>query len=1165
MNTTQFLQYLDWLGVELYADNDRLRYSAPKGAISPKLLKELSSRKWELLSTLKNVGWASTPARPIERVARSGKLPLSYSQKRVWFFDQLVPGSPSYNIAGAVNVTGPLDVAVLEKTLNEIVRRHETLRTTFVAVDAQPYQVITPDLSLHLRRHDLTRLPRGEQRREADRLAAAQARAPFDLEQGPLVRAGLVVLGEQEHVLLVTLHHIISDGWSMGVLIREVAALYEAFSKGGPARTLPEPGIQFADYAVWQMQQLEAGLLDRQLPYWKQQLAEVPAMLELPTDHPRPTAKKFLGASLPVVLSESLTASLKELGKRESATLYMILLAGFNAMLSRYSRQEDIVVGTPIANRNLLAVEGLIGYFANTLPMRTNLSGDPSVSELIRRVREVALGAFAHQDVPFEKLVSELQPERQLSQTPLFQVMLVMQNGPAPVMEFCGLRLTPAQLDTGTSKCDLTLCLQASGNKIDGTLEYDSEIFDGVTIRRMIQHFENILAEMAASPDKRLSEIDVLSDAERRLVVETCNDTGKIFDGALTLAEMFERQVEKTPGALAVAFEHHRLTYRELNAQANHLARGLRVLGVRPESLVGVYLERGQQTAVAVLAVLKAGGAYVPLDPAYPRQRVMETINNAGIKVLVTQQSLAEQLPPHAAEVVCMDELADAASLETSDNLKSGVLPDNLAYVIYTSGSTGEPKGIALPHRALVNLIEWHLSHLLNGVRTLQFASLSFDASFHEMFAAWSSGGSLFVASNEDRIDSTELARLISREGIEKVILPVVVLQQLAEHACFQPGACSTLKEVMATGEQLQITVPIITFFKSVKGCALHNHYGPSETHVVTAHLMEDNPDSWPSRPAIGRPIANTQLYILDQNLSPVPVGIPGEVYIGGVALARGYLGQPGLTAERFVPDTFANPSGARLYKTGDLARRLPGGEIEFIARLDSQVKIRGFRVEPGEIEAVLGRHPQVREAAVMVREDVPGNKELVGYVVAGQHCAPAVTDLRCFLREQLAEYMIPSAFVLLEALPLTINGKVDRRALPPPNRLRPEMEAAFVAPRTPVETVVAQVWSQVIGVEKVGLFDNFFTLGGHSLLASQAILRLREIFHVELALASLFEAPTVDGLVKLLARLWEGREIVEEIAWTFLQIETLSDEDVQVMLANQRQQAAQNRGQMTV
>ena len=1090
--------------------------------------------------------------RPAPRIVprpRGTEAPLAFAQQRLWFLDQLGPGSATYNVIAAVRLLGPLNVAALEKAFNEVIRRHETLRTKFTSVGGRPVQVVLPPPVNVVAREDLRELGEAERLQECMRLTAAEIGKPFDLGEGHLLRATLIRLAEQEHGLLLVMHHIISDGWSMGVFVREMMALYHAFSTGLPSPLADLP-VQYSDYVYWQNEWLEGEVLEGQLSYWKRQLQGAPPVIDLPTDRPRPPVQTFNGARSSTVFSTTLTESLKLMGRREGASLFMILLAAFKVLLYRYSGQTDIVIGTPIANRNRGEIEGLIGFFTNTLVMRTDLSGNPSFRDVLSRVREVALGAYAHQDLPFERLVEELKPERQMNRQPLFQVMFTFQNTPTPTVEASDLTLSPLSADVHTAKFDLTLTMDESDGFINGSFEYNTDLYDALTISGMLDHFHSILNEAAANPDCGILDLPILSDEERDLLLIKWNATAKLYTPERTVHELFEMQVGATPNATAAIHGQRQVSYADLNSQANQLARYLQKQGVGPETRVGICIERSVEMLVAVLGVLKAGGAYVPLDPAYPRDRLAFMLEDSQAALLLTQSSLFNSLPGDGPPALCLDEGWETISKERTDSTDTPVDPENLCYVIYTSGSTGRPKGVAMNHGSLVNLIQWQHSDfgLKLAPKTLQFSSLSFDASFNEMFSTWRAGGVLVLIPDEDRRDPATLLRLLHENEIERILPPYAALQQLAEmggDSLYQ----TNLREILSNAEQLQIGPAIMRMVSELKDCTLYNEYGPSETHVITAYTLQGSPYEWPPLPPIGRPVANTQLYLLDSQMNPVPVGVFGELYAGGVSLARGYLNRPDLTAERFLPDPCGAQAGARLYKTGDLARYLRDGNIEYRGRLDQQVKIRGFRIELGEIESVLAQHPAIRDAAVIAREDEPGQKRLVAYLVAGQETGTTTSDLRNFLSQRLPDYMIPSAFVQLEALPLSPSGKIDRRALPVPV-IRPELNAGFLAPATAAEEVVADIWAQILKLKVIGVKDNFFELGGHSLLVTQVVSRLRDAFQVELPIRTLFENPTVQGLLEAIANVWGGTDIVEEIARTVKGIEELSPDQVKNMLA---------------
>jgi amino acid adenylation domain-containing protein len=1065
------------------------------------------------------------------------RAPLSYAQQRLWFLDQLEGGrSALYNIPMTLRLVGELDAAALGRAFAEVVRRHEALRTTFeVGAAGRPEQVVRRFAGFRLEVRDLSALGREEAERQAGEEARREAARPFDLREGPLARATLLRLGAGEHVLCVALHHIVSDGWSTGVLVRELAALYGAYVRGGES-PLAELPVQYADYARRQREWLEGEELERQLSYWRGQLGDRPTILELPTDRPRSLAPNSSGGRVWFSFPPALTQSLRELSEREGATLFMTLLAGFQVMLSRYTGQEEIIVGSPIANRHRMETEALIGCFINMLALRTDVSGDPSFKELLGRVRETALGAYAHQDMPFEYLVEQLQPERELNHNPLVQVVFVLQNNAGRLPGLPGLSVTPLKEETDTAKFDLTLYVNDTGDELEGAFEYSAELFDRETVSRMSGHLLTLLEGVVADPAGRISNLSLLTPAERRRMLYEWNDTREEYPRDLCAHQLFEAQVERTPDAVALATEGEQLSYRQLNARANRLARRLQALGVGPGELVGVFMERSVEMIVGVLGILKSGAACLPLDPKYPGERLSFMLEDARAKVVLTQERLAATRPESDARVVCVDAEEDSAAEGVDENPRPPLTPENLVYVIYTSGSTGRPKGVAMPHRALVNLAEWHRRAPAQSTRTLQFASLNFDVSFQEMFSTWTAGGTLLVIREQARADIPALGQFLERNGVERFHLPVIVLQKLSEEFCQRPGSLPGLRELMVGGEQLQITAPVVKLFSRLKGCALYNHYGPSETHVITSYRLAGDPESWPALPPLGRPISNTVLYVLDARLQPVPAGVPGELYIGGECLAHGYLRRPALTAERFVPNPFSLEPGARIYKTGDVARYLAGGDVEYLGRNDFQVKIRGIRIELGEIEVALRRRPEVREAAVTVWRDGPaGESRLVAYVVASPDRRVSARELRESLSLSLPSHMIPATFVTLDAMPQTPSGKINRLALPPPAGDGLGADEGGRPPANAVERALAAIFAEVLSAEHVGPDDDFFSLGGHSLLGTQITSRVRDTFRVELPLRKFFESPTVAGVAAAILKDAADPEGIELTAETSL------------------------------
>ena len=1101
---------------------------------------------------------------PILPVPRDGDLPLSFAQERLWFLDQYEPGTTVYNIPSALRLRGSFNIGALEQSLNEIIRRHESLRTTFSMIDGEAVQVIAPSLGVSVPVIDLRDHPE-EREEEARELAREEACQPFDLARGPLFRSQLLRLGEDDHVLLLTMHHIVSDGWSMGVLHRELSMLYRAFVNGQPS-PLEDLPIQYADFAVWQREWLQGEVLDRQLSYWKTQLEGIPAVLNLPMDHPRPGVQSYRGGRQSIELSRELAQELKQLSRKEGVTLFMTLLAAFQTLLYRYTGQEDIVVGSPIANRNRSEIEGLIGFFVNTLALRTKFDGDPTFKELLARVRQTTLGAYENQDLPFEKLVEGLKPERNLSYSPLFQVMFVLQNAPSTSLVFEGLNVSPVAIGVETAKFDLTLSISETEEGLRGSLHYNTDLFDDATISRMSAHWQTLLKALVAEPEQHISQLPILTEAEERRLLVEWNDTTRDYPQDKCIHQLLEEQVRRTPDAVAVIFEDQRFTYRELNARANQLAHHLRKHGVGPDAPVGICLERSLEMVVGLLGILKAGGAYVPMDPFYPVKRLAFVLRDAGVRVLLTERKFSSvlydigftaSLEAGHPVMICLDVDWDRVAQESQEPPANKTAPDNVAYVIYTSGSTGNPKGVMISHRSLCNRIFWgqQFYRLSGADSVLQAFSLSFDFATWEIFTALAGGARLVLARPESDRDSTYLVRLIAGRRITVAGFVPSMLEAILQ----EPGieTCDSLRKVFSGGEMLPRLLQ--DRFHARLNAELQNTYGPTEAAIdVTYWVCERGAEVWSDRLSvpIGRPIANIRIYVLDVHLQPVPVGVSGELHLGGIGLARGYVNSPDLTSEKFIPNPFSEEPGACLYKTGDLVRYLPDGNIEFLGRIDQQVKIRGYRIEVGEIEKILDQHPAVKETVLLAREDASGDKRLVAYTVLRSAQTLEVTEARSFLKEKLPAYMVPSEFVFLDRLPLTSNGKIDRKALPAPDQRRPELEKAYVAPRTPVEEMIAEIWAEVLKVHTVGVHDNFFDLGGHSLLATQIISRLREAFRVDLPLRALFEDPTVVSLAVRIALLQAKGNAPETLVDVLARLESCSDEEAQLLLAEENSKA---------
>src|SRR5215213_4590311 len=979
-------------------------------------------------------------APPLVRVTGAERLPLSFAQQRLWFLDQMEPGSSSYTIPAAVRLRGVLNIEVLEQTLSEVVRRHEVLRTHFIAVDGEPVQVIDAAAPFRLEVLDLSALD--EEAREADmlRMVREEASLPFDLSRGPLLRVSLIRLQAEDHVAAVTMSHIVTDGWSMGIFINEVATLYAAYVRGeeSPLEELP---IQYADFAHWQRRWLQGEVLDAQLDYWRAELADAPTAIDLPIDKPRPPVQTHRGAHHQLQLSTELSAQLRDLSRRHGSTLFMTLLAAFDLLLCRYANQEQVLVGSPIANRNRSETEGLIGFFVNTLVLRGDVRGNPSFRELLRRVRETALGAYAHQDLPFEKLVEELQPERDMSRSPLFQVMFVLQNAPGEALELEGLTLSGMESAGDTAKFELMLGLQEVGDVVAGGINYNRDLYEAETIERLVASYEQVLRAVVADAEQRVFDIDLLSDAERRQVIYGWNETAREYAPALTLSELFEAQAARTPETVALRFEGTTLTYRELNERANQLAHHLVSLGVSPDSLVAVCLDRSQDLFVALLGILKAGAAYLPVDPAYPRERLAFMVQDAGLRMLLTHEELLNDVSgEYVGQTLSLDQQWDAVAGESTENLASPARPENLAYVIYTSGSTGQPKGVLISHENVVRLLEAtqpHFEFNQHDVWTL-FHSYAFDFSVWEIWGALAYGGKLVIVPYWISRSAEAFHRLLVSEQVTVLNQTPSAFRQLMAADEAPDDVELKLRLVIFGGEALELQSLRPWFARHGDHTPrLVNMFGITETTVhVTYRPLSAADLELAASSVIGRALECLQVYLLDERGQPVPIGVAGEICVGGTGLARGYLNRAELTAERFVPHPFSKSPGARLYRSGDLARFLPNGDIEYLGRIDQQVKVRGFRIELGEIEAALAEHEAVRECTVVASADANGETKLLAYLVAvRQQAAPSVTALREFLQEKLPEYMIPASFTMLDALPLTANGKIDRKALPAPGQ----------------------------------------------------------------------------------------------------------------------------------
>ncbi|MFZ5515900.1 MAG: non-ribosomal peptide synthetase [Candidatus Zhuqueibacterota bacterium] len=1123
-------------------------------------LKNLSPEKRELLELLlREKGVDLTESHIVSLGRDTDEFPLSFGQQRLWFLDQLEPGSPLYNNPAAVYLKGPLNTDALENALKEMVDRHEVLRTVFSTRDEKPVQVILNEMPLDWMKLDLRHLTRSGQNEELVRLAKEQAQQPFDLSTGPLFRVGLLQLEDAKHLVLLTMHHVVSDAWSLTIFIREIALLYEAFCDGKKS-PLPALKVQYADYASWQHKWLQGKKFEEHLEYWRQKLADIPPLLNLTTDYPRPSFQTFNGKKIPFTLSRGLTESLEKLAKQEDATLFMVLLAGLNVLLNRYTHQDDIAVGTPIANRNRVETESIIGFFINTLVMRTDLSGNPTVRELIRRMRDVALGAYANQDMPFELLVEKLQPERDMSRSPFFQVMFNLMNAPAHELKLPNIVFEPAEMDSETAKFDLTIDMLEDENGKNGWFIYNTDLFAEETIKRMASHYMNILEDMVRQPDTRIRSLRLLTDNEKTVLLEQWNRPGIGVEEKQErlLPQLFEMQTEKSPDTVAVVFENERLTYRALNQRANQLTYYLKQSGVGPETIVGVYLERPLDMIVSLLAIFKSGGVYLPLDPAYPKERLDYMIADSRVPVVITQQRLAGMLPQQGLQCVNLDADFERIASQRINNPEAHANGDNTAYMIYTSGSTGNPKGVQISYIALANhcLNMKKFYDLTPNDHVLQFASFNFDASLEQILPTLLAGAQL-VLRGVEVWSPEEFRKNIKEYGLTVINPPTAYWRQLVQEwtQSADTALAKQLRLVIVGGDLM--TAENVTTWGALSSDAVNllNAYGPTEV-TITSTIFKV-PDSgavgnYLSGVPIGRPTALRTVYILDSNLNPVPVGVPGELYIGGSCLARGYFNRPEMTAERFIPDPYTRESGARLYRTGDLVRFLHDGNIDFLGRVDNQVKVRGFRIELGEIEAVLSQNPMVDEAVIVALQEKLGGKQLVAYMTLKTGTNPEeATSLffRNYLREKLPEYMIPTIFIILDELPRTPIGKIDRRALPAPDADRAQLQSYYVAPRTAVEERIAAIWAEALTVEKVGIHDNFFDLGGHSLMATQIISRLRHEFQVDFPLRRLFETPTVANLAMAIAECQAEQTDDAAVTQMLDEIDGMSDEEVELLL----------------
>lgn len=1130
MNLVEFLKDLSMQNVELWIEGvsvappkeARLRYRGPKDVLTPTLLNKIKQHKAELLQLLREGFYSST------------SYPLSHGQQGLWFLYQLAPESAAYNVAFTARIRSDLNIPALQRAFDALIVRHPTLRTTFKQRGAELVQEVHGYQKVCFEEIDTSTWNWDE----ITKSVVEAYRRPFDLERGPVLRVNLFTRSAQDHILLLTIHHIAVDGFSFGILLDELRLLYQA-QNTGQALSLPPINWQYQDFVQWQQKMLASSVGEHLWSYWQKQLDRELPVLKLPTDRPRPPIQNYQGASYTFDLNKELTSRLRELAKTLGATLYMTFLAAFGVLLHRYTNQEDIIIGSPTEGRSQPEFARTVGFFVNMLALRVNLAGNPTFSELLTQVRHTVLNALTHQDYPTPLLIERLHINRDPTLPGLFRVSfnllklqdiaedyeLSVSNRTKTKPDWGGLSLEPFVISQQEGQNDLVFDMMETTESLLGIFRYNTDLFDTTTMSRMADHFQNLLLGIVVNPHERISLLPLLTATERHHLLEDWNNTQVEYPQDKCIHQLFEAQVELTPDAVAVVFANKQLTYQELNARANKIAHYLQALGVGPEVLVGICVERSLEMIVGLLGILKAGGAYVPLDPAYPKERLAGILEDTQLGILLTQERFQDKLPDYAGKTICLDTDWSVIAQHSTANPISKVQLQNLAYIIYTSGSTGKPKGVMIEHRSLINFVmtATHEYGINAGERILQFASICFDTSIEEIFPSLLVGATLVLRTEQMLHSSDEFWRCCREWQLTVLDLPTAYWHQLVAELNPQDGRIpASLKIVIIGGEEAQLEK--VKHWHTSVAHLLHppqlfNSYGPTEATVITTlHCLNS---SAATSVAIGRPISNAQVYVLDQYLQPVPIGVPGELHISGTGLARGYWQRPELTAEKFIKNPFYNSQfkiqNSKLYKTGDIARFKADGNLEYLGRVDDQVKIRGFRIELGEVEAILSQHQTVRETVVIVREDQPNNKRLVAYIVPKQE-QPSNSELRHFLKQKLPDFMVPSAFVMLDKLPLLPNGKVNRQALLAPDK-RPDVEAAYVAPQTETERLIATVWQQTLQIEKVGVDDNFFELGGHSLLLVQIHNKLREIFKQELSMVDLFKYPTISYLAKYLSQ----------------------------------------------
>ena len=1043
---------------------------------------------------------------PIVARTRSGAVPLSFGQQRLWFLAQLQAGSAAYNVPLAWRLTGVLDLPALQRGLGELIARHEALRTIFPAETGEPWQVIAAPHPFSLDEVDLRGAALSQRESELDRRLLEETKRPFDLASGPVLRAVLFRLAQEEHVFLLVLHHIVCDGPSIAILLEELAHLYRGFATGQTV-PLPKPPVQYADFAIWQREALIDEIRGPQLAYWREQLRDCPAALDFPTNQPRPAGGGFRGGTQYRNLSRQLSEDLRLLARRQGVTRFMALLALFQVLLARYTGQEEVSVGCPMTHRIRAEVARVVGFFANMMVLRSRLEGNPSCREVLRRTREVALGAYAHQDLPFEELVAELQPERVPGRNPYFQAMLVVEEAAWRDLNLAGLQTRPVPVHNGTAKFDFSLYAIDHPEGFRLSLEYNCDLSDTETVSRLLEHYENLLQAAVADPDRRVLDLPLLSPAEREHILRKWNDTREDYSGAASVPRLIEEQAELAPDAIALTFLNQSLTYRELNARANRLARYLAEKGAGAEVLVAIAVSRSLELVIALLAVMKTGAAYLPLDLSHPRERRESILRDSGARILISDQ--AQEASPICSNLILEDERIHIDRQDDA-NLSIEISPNDRAYVIYTSGSTGQPKGVEVEHANLTNFLATMRKRpgFSNDDVLLAVTTMAFDIAGLELWLPLTTGASLILASREETVDPRRLIDILEKSKVSVMQATPSIWQMLL--AAGWSG--SPHLKVLCGGEALSgsLANDLVP-----RGASTWNMYGPTETTIWSSSHQVSISEAIVT--PIGQPIGNTTMYVLDANMQPIPVGVRGELFIGGAGVARGYLGKPELTAQKFMPDPFSSEAGARIYRTGDSVRQRPDGTLEFLGRMDRQVKIRGYRIEPAEIEAVLHHYPGLQRAAVVVR-DYLDEKRLIAYLVlsgVGSNGYFNPAEVKGLLREKLPDYMIPSAFVVIDALPMTSSGKLDWKALPAPDQT--SFEKPSVAPRDQIERLLARTWEDVLQIHPVGVTDSFFELGGHSLMATRLFARIEKVFGRHLPVGTLFEAPTIEKLAAIL------------------------------------------------